>query len=110
MLLSIPQRDEFYRRAYGGGTTPSAMLRQFIGAYLAGAPIPPVSVLRRHEHATLTTQISVALPLAAHARLAEQVKADGQKAITPVLRRFVLAYIRDDRIALSSSPQASINP
>jgi hypothetical protein len=106
--LAPEERDEFYWRAYSEGRSPASLLRQFVEAYLSGATVPTIpGIARPRNRETLTAlngktysarygtaRVSVPLSREKHARLRDRAKAQGA-SVSTVLRRFVLAHVRN---------------
>jgi hypothetical protein len=98
--LVLRERDAFYRRAYSEDQTPSLLLRRFAKAYVDGASNPLVA----GETEPLKGPVNFALSRDLHERLHAQAKAGGTTA-SAVLRRFVLAYVREAAIAGENAKQ-----
>lgn len=91
--LSLRERDAFYWRAYAEDRAPSLLLRRFAEAYAGGAAVPPLSgTASRDEASHLAGPVAFALSRDLHERLRTRAAADCV-SISPVLRRFVLAYV-----------------
>jgi hypothetical protein len=104
--LSLDEREAFYRRAYAEDRAPSLLLRRFAEAYARGATVPPLSdTASRHKAAHLAGPVAFAVSPDLYERL--QARADAEcVSISPVLRRFVLAYVREEAVAASAKPAA----
>ena len=86
--LAPCEREAFYRQAYGEGRTPSFFMRRFAEAYLGGASVP--ALFGPRPTAMITFEVSQDM----HERL--RARADAECAsLSAVLRRFMLAYVRD---------------
>jgi hypothetical protein len=93
--LSLRDRDAFYRRAYAEDRAPSLLLRRFAEAYVGGATVPPLSdTASRHEASHLAGPVAFAVSRDLYERLRARAEAECV-SISPVLRRFVLAYVRE---------------
>jgi hypothetical protein len=91
--LSLRERDAFYRRAYAEDRAPSLLLRRFAEAYVRGAAVPPLSdTASRHEASHLVGPVAFAVSPDLYERLRARAEAECV-SISPVLRRFVLAYV-----------------
>jgi hypothetical protein len=116
--LTLAERDEFYALVYSDLRTPASVIGHLVDAYLSGAPIPIIANLgppRAHESLTAhralkdarlstgydgkdaapTTSIYFALPQERIVTLRARARAQGASS-SAVLRRFVLAYMRDN--------------
>jgi hypothetical protein len=92
--LSLHERDAFYRRAYSEDRAPSLLLRRFAEAYVSGATVPPLSdTAARHEASHLAGPVAFAVSRDLYERLRARAQAECV-SVSPVLRRFVLAYLR----------------
>jgi hypothetical protein len=96
--LSLHERDAFYRRAYSEDRAPSLLLRRFAEAYVSGASVPPLSdTAARHEASHLAGPVAFAVSRGLYERLRARAQAECV-SVSPVLRRFVLAYVREAAI------------
>jgi hypothetical protein len=102
--LSLRERDAFYRRAYAGYRAPSLLLRRFAEAYVSGAAVPPLpNATSGHETSHLAGPIAFAVSPDLYKRL--RARADAEcVSLSPVLRRFVLAYLRQAAIGDPDNP------
>jgi hypothetical protein len=96
--LSLNERETFYRRAYAEDRAPSLLLRRFAEAYAGGATVPPLSeTSSRDEPSHLAAPVAFAVPRDLYERLRARAEAECV-SVSPVLRRFVLAYVREAAI------------
>jgi hypothetical protein len=101
--LSLRERDAFYRCAYAEDRAPSLLLRRFAEAYVSGATVPPLS------HGTETSHSSGPIAFAVSSELYDRLRARADAecvSVSPVLRRFVLAYLREAAIGDPGNPVA----
>lgn len=97
--LSLRERDAFYQRAYAEDRAPSLLLRRFVEAYVRGATVPPLSgTAHPHEALPLAGPVAFAVSLYLYERLRARAETECV-SVSPVLRRFVLAYVREPAIA-----------
>jgi hypothetical protein len=99
--LVISERDAFYRRAYSEDQTPSLLLRRFTQAYVNGDLVPVVA----GKTEPLKGPVNFALSRDLHERLHARAKGD-RTTVSTVLRRFVLAYVREAAIANECAKQS----
>jgi hypothetical protein len=109
--LTIAERDQFYKLVYGDLRTPASVIRHLAESYLSGAPVPIIAKLgppRAHEPLTapdgkspVTVSIYFALPRDHILALRARARAQGA-SVSAVLRRYVLAYLRDAKTDQSS--------
>ena len=104
--LSVREREAFYRQAYADDRAPSLLLRRFAEAYVSGAKVPPLSdTASLHEDSHLAGPIAFAVSSDLSKRL--RARADAEcVSVSPVLRRFVLAYVRGAAIGEPDNPVA----
>jgi hypothetical protein len=104
--LSLGERDAFYQRAYAEDRAPSLLLRRFAEAYVSGAIVPPLSnEISGTETSHLAGPIAFAVSPDLYKRL--RARADTEcVSVSPVLRRFVLAYVREAAIGEPDNPAA----
>ena len=96
--LSLREREAFYRRAYAEDRAPSLLLRRFAEAYVGGAafrlfPTQPLATKPR----IWTGPVAFAVSRDLYERLRARAEAECV-SVSPVLRRFVLAYVREAAI------------
>jgi hypothetical protein len=96
--LSLRERDAFYRQAYAEDRAPSLLLRRFAEAYVGGATVPRLSdTTSRSEPSHLAAPVAFAVSRDLYERLRSRAEAECV-SVSPVLRRFVLAYVREAAI------------
>jgi len=92
--LSLREREAFYRQAYAEDRAPSLLLRRFAEEYVGGATVPPPSdTASRHGALHLAGPVAFAVSRDLYDRLRARTEAECV-SVSPVLRRFVLAYVR----------------
>jgi hypothetical protein len=93
--LSLREREAFYRRAYAEDRAPSLLLRRFAEEYVRGATVPPLSdTASRSEASHLAAPVAFAVSRNLYERLRARAEAECV-SVSPVLRRFVLAYVSE---------------
>jgi hypothetical protein len=97
--LTRVERDQFFRLAYSGGSTPGAFMRQFARACADGAPIPETSLgppTRYERPCALVDKVREAFSLRPETAKQALTRARSEGAsFSGVLRRFIVAYVRD---------------
>jgi hypothetical protein len=104
--LSLREREAFYRQAYAEDRAPSLLLRRFAEAYVGGATVPPLSdTASRDEASHLAGPVAFALSRDLHERLRTRAETECV-SVSPVLRRFVLAYVGEAATGVSDKQTA----
>jgi hypothetical protein len=104
------ERDWFLYLAYSAGERPGTVLRRFAEAYAGGAPVPfipdlgePKSqrrLIRPADRALFSFMLEIEMSKRAYAR----AHADGL-SLSAILRRFVVDYVRRERVARPPGPE-----